>query len=121
MRHTAPISEYTKESDGVDINNLYASARVMVGDSCFAGADRYWSDRVPEVLGRGGFLIFPKTPGLEIPGLVTYEPGNIDDLIKKINYWIDDDHQKAARRDPPANASVGQSARHVHAEDEIPP
>ena len=80
---------------GVDINNLYASARVMVGDSCFAGADRYWSDRVPEVLGRGGFLIFPKTPGLDIPGLVTYEPGNIDDLIKKINYWIDDDHQKA--------------------------
>lgn len=75
------------------LNNLYASVRVVVGDSCFAGSDRYWSDRVPEVLGRGGFLIFPKTPGLEIPGLITYEPGNIDDLLKKINYWIDDDHQ----------------------------
>lgn len=76
-----------------NLNNLYASVRVVVGDSCFAGADRYWSDRVPEVLGRGGFLIFPRTPGLEIPDLVTYEPGNINDLIKKINYWIDDDHQ----------------------------
>ena len=75
------------------LNDLYASVRVVVGDHCFAGAPRYWSDRVPEVLGRGGFLIHPATPGLDIPGLVTYEPQNIDDLIKKINYFIDDDHQ----------------------------
>lgn len=75
------------------LNDLYASVRVVVGDSCFAGADRYWSDRVPETIGRGGFLIFPRTPGLVIPGLITYEPQNIDDLIKKINYFIDDDHQ----------------------------
>lgn len=75
------------------LNDLYASVRVVVGDSCFAGSDRYWSDRVPEVLGRGGFLIFPQTPGLEIPGLVTYRPADINDLICKINYWIDDDHQ----------------------------
>jgi hypothetical protein len=74
-----------------NLNNLYASTRVVVGDSCFAGSDRYWSDRVPEVLGRGGFLIFPKTPGLDIPGLVTYTPGDIEDLIKKVDYWIDDD------------------------------
>lgn len=76
------------------LNNLYASVRVVVGDSCFAGSDRYWSDRVPEVLGRGGFLIFPKTPGLDIPGLVTYEPGNIEDLIKKINYYTEDEIQE---------------------------
>lgn len=75
------------------LNDLYATVRVLVGDSCFAGADRYWSDRVPETIGRGGFLIYPKTPGLEIPGLVTYEPQNIPDLVKKINYFIDDDHQ----------------------------
>jgi glycosyl transferase family 1 len=76
------------------LNNLYATCRVLVGDSCFAGADRYWSDRVPETIGRGGFLIYPATPGLSIPGLVTYEPQNIDDLIKKVNYFIDDDHQQ---------------------------
>jgi len=73
-----------------DLNNLYASVKVVVGDSCFAGASKYWSDRVPEVLGRGGFLIFPKTPGLEIPVLVTYNPGDINDLIKKIDYWLDE-------------------------------
>lgn len=76
------------------LNDLYATVKVLVGDSCFAGADRYWSDRVPETLGRGGFLIYPKTPGLDIPGLVTYEPQNIPDLVKKINYYIDDDHQQ---------------------------
>lgn len=76
-----------------NLNDLYASVRVLVGDSCFAGADRYWSDRVPETLGRGGFLIFPRTPGLAIPGLVTYNPQDISDLISKIEYYIDDDHQ----------------------------
>jgi len=75
------------------LNNLYATVRVMVGDSCFAGAPNYWSDRVPETIGRGGFLIYPQTPGLSIPGLVTYEPQNISDLVSKINYFIDDDHQ----------------------------
>lgn len=75
------------------LNDLYATVRVLVGDSCFAGADRYWSDRVPETIGRGGFLIYPRTPGLEIPGLVTFEPGNIQELIQKVNYYIDDDHQ----------------------------
>lgn len=75
------------------LNDLYASVRVLVGDSCFAGAANYWSDRVPETIGRGGFLVYPRTPGLDIPGLITYEPQNIDDLLKKINYFIDDDHQ----------------------------
>ena len=75
------------------LNNLFATVRVIVGDSCFAGATNYWSDRVPETIGRGGFLIFPETPGLSIPGLVTYPPQDIPALIKKIDYFIDDDHQ----------------------------
>ncbi len=92
-----------------DLNDLYASVRVVVGDSCFAGSDRYWSDRVPETLGRGGFLVFPKTPGLDIPGLVSYDPGNIDDLISKINYWIDDDRtQERLRRRNEAHNHVKQ-------------
>lgn len=75
------------------LNNLYATVRVMVGDSCFAGSPNYWSDRVPETIGRGGFLIYPETPGLSIPGLVTYPPQDIPALVKLINYYIDDDHQ----------------------------
>jgi hypothetical protein len=76
------------------LNDLYASVRVLVGDSCFAGSDRYWSDRVPETIGRGGFLIYPATPGLDIPGLVTYEAGNIEKLLQLVTYWIDDDRTR---------------------------
>jgi FkbM family methyltransferase len=48
------------------LQQLYASAKVVVGDSCLAGgATRYWSDRVPETLGRGGLLIHPEVEGME--------------------------------------------------------
>lgn len=51
---------------GDELCDVYASAKVVVGDSCLAnGATRYWSDRVPETLGRGGFLIHPYVDGLD--------------------------------------------------------
>ena len=52
---------------GADLQDLYASVDVVVGDSCFAGTglNRYWSDRIPETIGRGGFLLHPNVPGLE--------------------------------------------------------
>lgn len=97
------------------LNDLYASVKVLVGDSCFAGSDRYWSDRVPETIGRGGFLIYPKTPGLEIPGLVTYEPQNIEDLVKKINFWIDDDNKSdRIRRRNEAHEWVKKNATYTN-------
>lgn len=76
------------------LNDAFASVRVVAGDSCFAGSPYYWSDRVPETIGRGGFLIFPETPGLSIPGLVTYRPQDIDDLCQKIDYFLDDANQE---------------------------
>lgn len=78
------------------LNSLYATARVVVGDHCFSGtAERYCSDRLPETIGRGGFIIYPETKGITdaLPGLVTYRPGDIEDLKKKIDYFLDDDHQ----------------------------
>lgn len=71
------------------LNDLYRSIRVVVGDSCFGGCDSYWSDRVPETLGRGGFLIHPATRGLTIPGLVTFEPGNLAELRDRIDYFFE--------------------------------
>lgn len=71
-----------------ELNDLYASAKVTVGDSCFAGAQRYWSDRVAETLGRGGFLIHPRVEGLEIPGLALYNPQDLNDLKEKIDYYL---------------------------------
>lgn len=48
-----------------DLNDLYASAKVVVGDSCFAHRrQRYWSDRPYESWGRGAYMIFPHIDAL---------------------------------------------------------
>lgn len=80
-----------------NLNNLYASVKVMVGDHCFAGVPQYWSDRLPETLGRGGFIVYPKTEGMTIPA-VAYEPQNIKDLIEKIDYYATRDAEREAVR-----------------------
>lgn len=52
---------------GQDLNDLYASAKVVVGDTLCQGFDwaDYFSDRLFETTGRGGCLVFPYIPGLE--------------------------------------------------------
>lgn len=73
---------------GRDLADLYASVKVLVGDSCLAGGvTRYWSDRVPETLGRGGYLIHPKVEGLaaQFPMLPQYRLGDFEDLRQKID------------------------------------
>lgn len=58
---------------GRELANLYASVKVLVGDSCLVDdRGRYFSDRIPETLGRGGLLVHPLISGVT-PGL--YEPG----------------------------------------------
>lgn len=90
---------------GKKLSTLYASVDVVVGDSCLSGgATHYWSDRVPETLGRGGFLIHPAVEGLEAwyedgVDLVTYELGDIAGLHRKIDYYLvhaDERHEIAA-------------------------
>lgn len=73
---------------GQDLADLYASAKVVVGDSCLvpktdgSPMTHYCSDRVFETIGRGGLLIHPfvygvthfedPPPKLVMPGLVTH-------------------------------------------------
>lgn len=51
---------------GKDLNDLYASVKVVVGDTLCIGFDHpdYFSDRLFETTGRGGFLIFPYIEGI---------------------------------------------------------
>lgn len=70
---------------GHDLNVLYASAKVVIGDSCFGGRPNYVSDRYYEVRGRGGILLHPKTEGVDDIGVVHYEHGNFKDLKVKID------------------------------------
>lgn len=87
---------------GRDLNDLYASARVIVGDTLALGRNRshYWSDRVYETLGRGGFLIMPRIGALvrEIPNLPTFDFGDFGELAMHIDYWLDHDTARESLR-----------------------
>lgn len=81
-----------------DLNCLYRSAKVVVGDSlCLEGHRAYWSDRVSETLGRGGVLIHPDVPGLRdymglVPGVhcLFYEYGDWGALKSHIDFCLRD-------------------------------
>lgn len=78
---------------GRELAALYASTKVNVGDSCLVGnPPRYWSDRIPETLGRGGYLIHPEVEGLsdEYPHLLTYPLGDFDRLLRMIDAALAD-------------------------------
>lgn len=87
---------------GQDLNDAYASVRVVVGDSCLAGGiTRYWSDRVPETIGRGGFLIHPRVDGIEEhytdgEHLALYDLGDWTTLRQLIHVYSTD-HEERAR------------------------
>lgn len=77
---------------GKDLNDLYNSAKVIVGDSTYS--PYYWSDRIPETLGRAGFLVHPKVEGLEkqfeyYKHLIPYSLGNLKQLKEIIDYYIE--------------------------------
>ena len=84
---------------GLPLNELYANTKIVVGDS--QPSDYYWSNRLYETLGRGGFLLHPYTKGIEEEfedgkHLVLYERDNMKDLFEKIDYYLahDDEREK---------------------------
>ena len=81
-----------------ELNVVYASVPVIVGSSVFAGLDSYWSDRIPETLGRGGFLIHPDTDWQDtfIPGqhFETFRPGDWDGLCTLIDQCLEDSERR---------------------------
>jgi hypothetical protein len=78
---------------GQALNDLMASVKVFVGDCCFAGKPRYWSDRLPEHAGRGGFILYPRIDGICIP-TATFTPCDIHDLLDKIDYYLEHDEER---------------------------
>lgn len=84
----------TNEMRGSALNYLYARTKVIVGDSVMSPF--YWSNRVVETLGRGGFLIHCDVPGLkeEYPDIVTYEGGNFGNLKEKIDYYLQHEEER---------------------------
>ena len=90
---------------GVDLNQVYANARVAVGDTLCLNYDYpyYWSDRLFETAGRGGFQIFPRITGItdyltEDKEVVLYDYGNFAELKNKIDYYLTHDAEREAIR-----------------------
>jgi hypothetical protein len=89
---------------GQDLRDLYASVKVLVGDSCLAGTGKnafYLSDRIPESVGRGGFLIHPRVEGVTDGALYTdgehlwcWDAGKWDQLASVINAALADDKER---------------------------
>lgn len=83
---------------GPALRDLYASVKVVVGDSCLvpnrdgSPVARYWSDRVPETLGRGGVLVHPWVEGMPFIGgahLFYWQLGDWDTLRSLIDYAVE--------------------------------
>jgi len=80
---------------GERLNRVYAASKVAVGDTLCIGYNYpyYFSDRLFESTGRGGFTIFPYIKGIEDnfeigKEIVTYEYGNFDELKEKVDYYL---------------------------------
>ena len=78
---------------GLDLNRVLASTKIVVGAS--HPLPNYWSNRVYEILGRGGFLLFPETVGLEeefTDGVhyVSYKRNNFGALEQTISHYLQD-------------------------------
>lgn len=90
---------------GDALNQMYANTKIAVGDTLCINFDYpyYFSDRLFETTGRGGFLIFPYIKGIEDcfeidKEIVTYEFGNFDQLKEKIDYYLTHDEEREAIR-----------------------
>tara|TARA_B100001245_G_C22893021_1_gene430415 strand:+ start:35 stop:1486 length:1452 start_codon:yes stop_codon:yes gene_type:complete len=86
---------------GAALNQLYANAKIAVGDSINIGFRHrnYTSDRLFESIGRGAFTIYPDIDGItelfpqELRGIF-YKHGDFEDLDKKIDYYLTHEEER---------------------------
>lgn len=102
------------------LNELYANVKVVVGDSLTPGFNKpgYWSDRVYETVGRGGFLIHPYVKGLEEEfkdgaHLAFYEFNNFEMLKAKIDYYLENEVEREGIRNT-GQMLVAQSYTYIN-------
>jgi hypothetical protein len=88
---------------GFQLNQVLSNAKITVGDTLNIGFNYpyYSSDRFFEVMGRGGFLIYPKIEGFapeykDGVHLAYYKHGDLDDLRDRLEYYLrhDDEREK---------------------------
>jgi len=87
---------HATQTYGIELNKLIGQAKVVVGDSYPTSNGYYWSNRVYEMIGRGGFLLMPEIDGLEeefepYEEFVPYKRGNFSQLEDIIRYYKEND------------------------------
>lgn len=89
--------QFTQDTYGIELNELLSKTKVVVGDSY--PSENYWSNRVYEITGRGGFLIMPETEGLDeefsyYDEIIPYERGNWSQLDDIIDHFVENDDKR---------------------------
>jgi len=77
---------------GIDLNKLLGQTKIVLGDSF--PSPSYWSNRIYEMTGRGGFLIHPKHP-LFPKYIPQFERGKPEKLIK---YYLKHEEERESLR-----------------------
>ena len=106
---------------GRDLQELYATAKVVVGDSCLVGdSRRYTSDRIPETVGRGGLLVHPHVDGVtdgslytDREHLVTYPLGDFDEMVRLVDHYLGEIKEREAIQ-AAGRAHVAAQHTYVH-------
>lgn len=86
------------------LNDLYSNSKIVVGDTLCLNFThrRYFSDRLTETIGRGGFIIHPYIDGIRElfteDELITYNYNDFEDLKKKIDYYIEHESEREVIR-----------------------
>lgn len=90
-----------KTTRQMELNDSIASAKVVVGHNIYF--PYYWSNRIYEMVGRGGFLITPYIDGLEEEfedgkHIICYKDMDFTDLKSKIDYYLEHDDERETIR-----------------------
>lgn len=90
------------EARGDDLTVLLSKTKIVVGDS--VPQNNYWSNRIYEITGRGGFIIHPYVQGIETEwsigkNLVTYPYGDYEKLKNQIDYYLSNDDEREKIRE----------------------
>jgi hypothetical protein len=87
---------------GTELSSWLQTIKVLVGDSYRNDVQGYWSTRNYIVPGAGGFLLTPRTPGLELQFKIDKEVAvyeSVEALDERLGHWIgNDDVRERVRR-----------------------
>jgi len=90
---------------GDDLNQVYADSKIAIGDTLCLNFDYpyYYSDRLFETTGRGGFIIHPYIKGIEDQfdinsEIVAYDFGDFEQLKGLIDYYLEHDDERESIR-----------------------